>query len=292
MALVLYEPRRHACAIVPSYWLPLVVPAGVHRQEFCSTDARKQPAYARLSQAGVAIFISPRATDVARRFCENLNFRYSMKNNDARFNDEASQLELASTPVWRIPSSATYPQLTSGTLGVTTDHSNLISSSSTTQLDNTTPNTLNVPSTTVGIGCLPSIVLDTVPAESLGSGSVIRAEVLDTMATVMELFQARDRVSEIIARFEKDDPVVAATIERIESRDAFDDAIERMEALAPIPEPLRTPGPSTVPPVFNGLRYSTPYSGTQWTSSSHLQYSTRHGALRGWENSFVARSKE
>ncbi|KAL0947601.1 hypothetical protein HGRIS_013690 [Hohenbuehelia grisea] len=96
MALARYEPIRLPYAIIPGYWAPSLVPAGVHRQGFSSQDARKQPAYARLSQVvrlasllvvfdsriclvGAGMILSPRAIEVARRFCEN--FRRVMKSN-------------------------------------------------------------------------------------------------------------------------------------------------------------------------------------------------------------------
>ncbi|KAL0947611.1 hypothetical protein HGRIS_013700 [Hohenbuehelia grisea] len=79
MALALYEPIRLPYAIIPGYWVPSLVPAGVHRQGFSSQDARKQPAYARLSQSGAGMILSPSAIEVARRFCEN--FRRVMKSN-------------------------------------------------------------------------------------------------------------------------------------------------------------------------------------------------------------------
>ncbi|KAL0947595.1 hypothetical protein HGRIS_013684 [Hohenbuehelia grisea] len=79
MALARYEPIRLPYAIIPGYWAPSLVPAGVHRQGFSSQDARKQPAYARLSQSGAGMILSPRAIEVARRFCEN--FRRVMKSN-------------------------------------------------------------------------------------------------------------------------------------------------------------------------------------------------------------------
>ncbi|KAL0947573.1 hypothetical protein HGRIS_013661 [Hohenbuehelia grisea] len=79
MALVLYEPIRLPYAIIPGYWAPSLVPAGVHRQGFSSQEARKQPAYALLSQAGTGTIMSPSSIEVARRFCEN--FRRVMKSN-------------------------------------------------------------------------------------------------------------------------------------------------------------------------------------------------------------------
>ncbi|KAL0947594.1 hypothetical protein HGRIS_013683 [Hohenbuehelia grisea] len=257
-----WEMDLIACGILPSTFSTLTLP-DLFPERFEGVELDKDAVAAGISRSRSWASFVPGCVPECLHEAPD-------QNDDAGCNDLGRS-------TWGLPLSATYPGIP--TLLDGTELSSLACSVSMV-LVSSSAREFDYDSGTAGIGSLPSVVgMGPLLDESLGSGSEITEDIHDTVTAVVELFQAQEsRVSEIIAHFENHNQAhdyVSTVIERVAPRDAFDEAIARMEALGRATQPP----PVFSPPASNGSPWNRG-SPQPWRSPAY-RYAPRNATACG-----------